>query len=213
MNTNSNNNLMNARLTNGASQDAAPAGRAVRKLGFAAAAALLALAGTAQAQTAPTDSGYVGLQVGRSDYSLPCGNLYNCDSKDTSYKLTFGRNLSPNFGAELGLADYGKVARGGGDTRASAANLSLVGRLPMDRFTLYGKLGATYSRTSVNTATVSDIPSGKASGWGPSVGLGVTYDLTPRTAMVLEWERSRMEFASIGRQDVDNTSVGLRYRF
>lgn len=184
-----------------------------KRLGTWAAMALLATAGAAQAQSASNDIGYFGLQIGRSDYQLPCGTLYNCDTKDTSYKLTYGRHLTPNFGAELGLMDLGKVSRGGGDTHASAANLSLVGRLPMDRFTLYGKLGASYARTSVGTATVSDVPSGTASGWGPSAALGVSYDLNPRTAMVLEWERQRLEFANLGRQDVDTTSIGLRYRF
>jgi opacity protein-like surface antigen len=185
----------------------------VGRLGAWAAMALLASAGAAQAQSATNDTGYFGLQIGRSDYQLSCGALYSCDNRDTSYKLTYGRHLTPNFGAELGLMDLGKASRGGGDTHASAANLSLVGRLPMDRFTLYGKLGATYARTSVGTAAVSDVPSGKASGWGPSAGVGMTYDLSPKTSMVLEWERQRLEFANLGRQDVDNTSIGLRYRF
>jgi len=178
-------------------------------------AALLTLGTGAQAQMQRemAGGGYVGLQVGRSDYQLPCGNLYHCDDRDTSVKLSLGRNISPHFGAELSLADFGNAGRAGGDTRAQAANLSLVGRVPVDRFTLFGKVGTSYGRTRVNTAVLSDIPSGKASGWGPSAGLGVSYELSPGMALVAEWERQRLNFAGTGKADVDNTSVGLRWQY
>lgn len=190
--------------------------RGWRALGTSAALATItalgALVPTAQAQTSEPAS-YWGLSLGQSRYNTPQGNLYSSDRSDTSYKLTYGRHLTPHFGTELSVYDLGKSARGGGETKANGANLSLVGRLPMDRVTLFGKIGANYGRTSTSTALVSDVQAGKATGWGPSVGLGASYDLTPSTALVAEWERSRLEFAGSGRSEVDNTSLGLRWKF
>lgn len=170
-------------------------------------------AGTAQAQTGLNDRGYWGLGVGQSRYDLSNGVLFGADRRDTSWKLSYGRHLTPYLGAEVSAFDLGSVGRGGGQTKAHGANLSLVGRLPVDRFTLFGKLGTTYGRTHATTAVVSDVAAGKASGWGPSVGLGVSYDLTPTMALVGEWERQRLSFAGSERSDVDNTSIGLRWKF
>jgi OmpA-OmpF porin, OOP family len=182
--------------------------RPLQALGLCA--ALLMMGTSAQAQTGGS---YAGLQLGRSDFKLPCGALYGCDSRDTSWKLSVGQHMTPHFGTELSLIGLGKVGRAGGDTSANAANLSLVGRIPLDRFTLFGKLGASYARTKVSTGPLSDIPSGKASGWGPSGAVGVSYELTPGTSLVAEWERQRIEFAGTGRSDIDNTSVGVRWNF
>lgn len=180
---------------------------------LAAVTALGALAPAAQAQTSTASQGYWGLSLGQGRSHAPQGNLFNSDRSDTSYKLSYGRNLTPHFGAEGAVYRLGSFERGGGDTKAEGASLSAVGRLPVDRFTLFGKVGVNYGRTNTSTAAISDVAAGKASGWNPSVGLGLAYDLSANTAVVAEWERHRMDFAGSGHSDVDNTSIGVRWTF
>lgn len=180
---------------------------------LALATALSAFAPAAQAQTRTVGDSYWGLSLGQGRAHAPQGSLFNGDRNDTSYKLSYGRHLSPHFGAEAAVYRLGKFARGGGDTTVDGASLSAVGRIPVDRFTLFGKVGANYGRTHTSTAALSDVAAGKATGWNPSVGVGVAYDLSPNTAVVAEWERHRLDFAGSGRSDVDNTSIGLRWKF
>lgn len=180
---------------------------------LAAITALTAWAPVAQAQTSTAGDSYWGLSVGQGRSQAPQGQLFNGDRNDTSYKLSYGRHLSPHFGAEASVYRLGKFGRGGGETTADGASLSAVGRIPVDRFTLFGKVGANYGRTHTSTAAISDVAAGKATGWNPSVGLGVSYDLSANTAVVAEWERHRLDFAGSGRSDVDNTSIGLRWKF
>ena len=131
----------------------------------------------------------------------------------TSYQLTLGHRFTPNLGAELSYADLGDMNRGGGQTSMRAMDVSLVGSLPVDRFTLFAKVGATYGRTRTDTPLLSDVPSGNAKGWGASGGLGVSYALTDRTDLVAEWTRRQMKFEGSGRDAVDNSSVGVRWKF
>jgi hypothetical protein len=164
-------------------------------------------------------SGYVGLNLGRSDYSLESGLRgfgfnFNDDDTDTSVNLYAGSFFNPNFGLELGYTHFGKINRGGGDTEAEGVNLSLVGRAPMSsQFNLLGKLGTTYGWTDVSAAPGSGIASGNESGFGVSYGIGAEYVFSPQLSAVLQYDEHRLKFAGTGRDRVSATSVGLRYRF
>jgi opacity protein-like surface antigen len=180
----------------------------------AAAVSLGLLTLSASAQMRGPNENYVGLQLGESRLNLPCAGGFACDRRDTSYKLTLGRTMGPNFGGELSYIDFGTMQRGGGDTKADGVNLSLVGRLPLgNAFGVFGKVGATYGRTRSDTFPLSGLPSGSQRGWGASYALGASYDLTPNWTLVAEWERHRLEVANGGTHDADNTSLGVNYRF
>lgn len=176
----------------------------IRKLsGIALALAGLALGATVQAQSTPsTSSGswyapagnrYVGLNAGRSDYPG--------SSNGDAYQLYAGADWSPNFGVEFGATDFGHS----GDRDAYGFHLSAVGRMPLtEAFTLFGKLGAMYSRT--------DQAGAKDDHWGETYGLGVDFNFTPQLTAVLEYDRARLRFAG-NRDHVNTTMVGLKYRY
>ena len=185
-----------------------------------AVAALTATVG-AQAQSpsyvpyATPGTGYVGINVGRSDYSLDNGfNLFGSDKSATSYGINTGTYFNDNFGFELGYTNFGKIGRGGGDTKAQGINLSLIGKAPLSpQFNLLGKLGTTYSRTDVSANRFSGLPTGSDSGFGVSYGIGAEYVFNPQVSAVLQYDEHQIKFADSGRNRVSSTTVGLRYRF
>jgi len=181
-------------------------------------AALMAAA-SAQAQTNYTlyspGASYAGLNIGSSNYSLGSGfGPFANDNKDTVYNLYTGSFFTPNLGFELGYTNFGKVERAGGQTKAEGINLSLVGRAPItSSFNLLGKLGTTYGRTDVSAFPGSGVASGKETGFGISYGIGAEYSFNPQLSAVLQYDEHKLKFAGDGRDRVNATTVGLRYRF
>lgn len=160
-----------------------------------------------------SSSGYIGLNVGRPDYELPCTAGFSCSDSTTSFNLYTGGMFNQYLGAEIGYVNLGKMRRGDGTSKAHGVNLSLVGRLPLGAFNVFGKVGTTYGRTEVTASALSGIPTGRASGWAGSYGAGVGFDLTPRSSIVLEWARYDMRFAGVGKREVNTTSLGYVHRF
>lgn len=184
------------------------------------AVAALAAGASAQAQSsnyslAAPGASYVGVNVGKSDFSVGNGNgLFSSDKKDTAYGINAGSYINNNLGMELGFTDFGKINRAGGTTKAQGFNLSMVGRLPLSpQFNLLGKLGATYGRTDVSASPASGVVSGKENGFGVSYGLGAEYAFNPQMSAVLQYDAHDMKFAGAGRDRVSATTVGLRYKF
>ena len=159
--------------------------------------------------------GYVGLSLGRSRYSAPCGaTSFNCDSTDHSVQISAGSMLGNFWGVELGYLDMGRIARAGGNTRAQGINLSLVGKAPVwQSLGVFGKLGTTYGRTETSAAAASGIETGSERGFGLSYGAGVSYDFSPRLSATLAWESHDFRFAGSGRDPVRSTSLGLQYKY
>ena len=186
---------------------------------FLAVVALTASAG-AQAQSsnyslyAPGAS-YVGLNAGKSDFSLGRGiAAFPSDNKDTVYSIYAGSYFSSNLGLELGYTNLGKITRAGGKTKANGANLSLVGKIPLGTsFNLLGKLGTMYGRTEVSAAPGSGITSGSENGFGVSYGLGAEYSFNPNWSAVLQYDAYDLKFPGSGRDRVSAATAGLRYRF
>lgn len=156
---------------------------------------------------------YVDIKAGQNDFSNSCGVLYSCDRSTTSYGLTYGVQMNPNYAVEIGYTDFGQAKRGGGDTKAQAANLSFVGRIPLNQFALFAKVGMSYGKTETTTALISDVRRGNGYGWAPSYGVGVSYDLTSNVAVLAEWAQTNMAFAGEGQEHVDGANIGLRLKF
>lgn len=192
-------------------------------LGFFAAAAgavpVLAQSGSepsARAGSWPgSGHGYLGLNLGRSQYRVGCGlATFGCDSADNAFHLYAGTRVGNFWGVEAGLLDMGRMARGGGRTRAQGLNLSLVGRAPLGAsWSLFGKLGTTYGRTETSAVAGSGVAAGSETGFGLSYGGGLSYDLTPRLSATLGWDSHDFRFAGGGRDPVRATSLGLQYRY
>lgn len=187
----------------------------VAALAAAAGASTVAYAQSSIYSLYAPGSAYIGLNAGRSNYSLGSGaGGFASDRRDTAYNIYGGGYFNRNFGLELGYNDFGRVNRAGGGTEAEGINLSLVGRLPLSpSFSLLGKLGTTYGRTKVSAAPASGIASGNESGFGASYGLAAEYSFNPHWSAVLQWDRYELKFPGSGRDPVSATTVGLRYRF
>lgn len=160
-------------------------------------------------------SGYIGLNIGQSDYSLGNGlGGFDSDKHKTAYNIYTGSFFHPNFGMEVGYTHFGTINRAGGETKAEGANLSLIGRAPMSpQFNLLGKFGTTYGWTDVSAAPASGIASGTERGFGVSYGLGAEFLFNPQISAVLQYDEHRLKFITTGRDRVSATTVGLRYRF
>jgi hypothetical protein len=161
-----------------------------------------------------TSGGYVGINVGKPNYKLPCTAGFNCDDPNTSYNIYTGGSFNQWLGAEVGYLYLGKADRQGGTTRGHGLNLSLVGTVPVGQaFKLFGKVGATWGRTTVSANPLSGEPTGDKNGFGTSYGVGGQYDINRDWAAVLQWDRNSMKFAGRGREDIAATSVGVKYKF
>jgi OmpA-OmpF porin, OOP family len=198
------------------------------KLSIALAAAV-AMAGGAQAQSTTSNSTsassgysmyspgstYLGFNAGQSNYRLNNGlGGFGSDQRKTSYSLYGGGYFSEYLGAELGYTDFGRTSRAGGSTKAEGFSVSLVGRLPVaPAFNLLGKIGTTYGRTDVTINPASGITPGKESSWGMSYGIGAEYAFSSSWSGVLQYDEYRVKFAGTGREKINNTSLGVRYKF
>ena len=161
-----------------------------------------------------TRNGYIGLNVGKPHYSVPCGPVGSCDNPDASANLYVGGMFNRYASIELGYLHMGDADRGGGETRAHGLNLSLVGHAPVwSNLSLYGKIGTTYGRTRVEQPLGPGLATGSESGWGPSYGFGAAWNFNNNWAAVLDWQRNKFEFAGIGKEWVRATSLGIRYRY
>lgn len=159
-------------------------------------------------------NGYIGLNVGKPDWDIPCGGGgFGCSESNTSYNIYTGGMFNQYFGAELGYVDFGRSSRGGGRTSAYGVNLSLVGQVPVGNLSLYAKVGTLYGRTRVSASPLSGLASGKDSGWEGSYGVGLGFHLSPRSTVVLEWNRYDLNFVGDGRRDITTTSLGYVHRF
>lgn len=193
-------------------------------------AGFASLSSSAWAQSSPTsaDSGpsirslipppgrsYVGLNLGRSRYSVGCGaTSFHCENTDNSVQLAVGSMVGNFWGVELGYVDMGRIDRGGGSTRAQGLNLSLIGKAPVwQSIGVFGKLGATYGRTDTSALAGSGLATGSDRGFGLSYGAGVSYDFTPRLSATLGFDSHDFRFAGSGRESVRSTSLGLQYKY
>lgn len=161
-----------------------------------------------------TRSGYVGLNVGRSAFDEDCGaGGFSCQAQRPSLHLYTGGMFNDFLGLELGYRHLGRAERGGGRTEAQGVGLGLVGRLPVGPLHAFAKAGLAYTQSRVSASPASLLPTGSSRGWAGTYGAGVGWDLTPSSALVLEWASLELPFAGAGKQAVENTSIGFVHQF
>src|SRR5678815_2545480 len=161
--------------------------------------------------------GYVGASAGESKFRADCNNsvsnFFECDKRDTGFKVYAGGKMNDFLGLEVGYTDFGKVAASGGETEAWAIPVSLVAGAPLgQRFGIFGKIGGLYGRTDVSADASTLLNTGHKNGWGWTYGAGATFAITPALQLRADWDRYKLDFV-VGERDVDMLSAGLQFRF
>jgi OOP family OmpA-OmpF porin len=157
--------------------------------------------------------GYIGASAGQSHYRTDCSSAFNCDRKDTGFKVYGGGRIYDMLGFELGYTDFGKMQASGGDTEAWASGLSLVAGIPIgERFAIFAKGGGVYGKTDVRASAASLVQTGHKTGWGTTYGVGAALGVTRAVQVRVDWDRYNLDFAG-GSRDVDMVSAGVQMRF
>lgn len=174
--------------------------------------------GAAQAQSAFRP--YVGLGVATTDHEFRLGGVGNAESQGykPSMKIFGGVDMTPMFGVEAGYtflrdADYTFTVAGvPGRATSEGSRMYLAGKAGMpvnDMFTVYGKLGASYSDVKLNSATPLIGRSDSDTDWYGAIG--GQFNVNERTSVILEYERYGNNEA-YGPQ-AGAITVGARYSF
>ena len=154
-------------------------------------------------------------------------NSMSEDSRDRGYKLYGGYGLNRNFALEAGYFDLGRYSYRynttpagsfGGDMHVKGLNLDLVGILPVfDRFSVFGRVGATYARTSTGFTSTGLVPANSSNprdrDTSFKLGVGMQYALTDHWSVRAELERYRVKDPVRSRGRIDMVSVGVVYYF
>ena len=161
--------------------------------------------------------GYIGASAGESKFRSECHRTitqFECDHKDTGWKVYSGGKFNEIFGLEIGYTDFGRINAGGGEVEAWAVPLTFTAGVPIgNRFNVFGKAGGLYGRTDVRVDIADSITaSGHQNGWGWTYGVGATFSITPTVQIRADWDRHRLDFVN-GREDVDLLTAGLQFRF
>ena len=185
----------------------------MKKLIFALIAGVTAMT-AAQAQSpAP----YIGLGVASSDHTFKIsGSDYDGDGYKPSLKVFGGLDITPMWGVEAGYTDLRKADfnyKIGNETRSGSADgkrAYIAGKATMpvnDMFSVYGKLGAGYTKVDGSSPNLSY----KESETGVYAGVGAQYNLSKQVALTLEYERygKSKDFGA----KADAITVGARYSF
>lgn len=165
----------------------------MKKIIVALIAGLTAM-GAAQAQSRP----YVGLGVASADHNFKIGGATNVNSEGykPSAKIFGGVELTPMFGIEAGYTDIRKAdhtynigtTAGRATTDGSRSYVAGKATMPVNEaFSVYGKLGAGYSKVNVSSATpLMSRSDSKTELYG---AVGGQYALNEKVALTLEYER------------------------
>jgi OmpA-OmpF porin, OOP family len=164
---------------------------------------------------APAGRASLGLNPGRSSFTLSCSNVaYLCDDKDRIAQLAKGRSAPGNWGLEVAQVNLGTASRFGINTRTQGLNLSLIGKASLGHsLRVYGRAGTMWGRAETSNFAVGSGVAGSDQGFGFTYGAGVGYDITPRLSATLEWDSNDLRFASGTHDSVRSTSIGLQLRY
>lgn len=196
----------------------------IRERILAAALSMLAIQGTAFAQSSANFGWYVGGAIGKSnikpdidlsDFSA----MTTQDKSSTGYKILLGHQINPSLGIEAQYQNLGKYkfiepGVGGVLVKDSGVSLAAVGFLPlMKDFSLIGKAGIAVRKLKAELIDLGVTETDSKTKSALMLGFGVEYSISPALSV-------RAEYEYFGNPKFDDTkikgdllSVGLRYRF
>ena len=181
------------------------------------AVALVSVATLSTTVNADQPNGYLFAGIGQSDADIRVQ-----DEKDAAWKIGAGIQLNSNIAVEFQYSDLGKISDSGVvtdgqsqlpfrfDAETTGLGANLVGSIPLDRMSLFGKLGYHQMKTKISVNTPIGSGSDSEKEWVVSYGLGAGFALTETFSVIAEYER----YSDVADDyDVDLLSVGLRYNF
>jgi OOP family OmpA-OmpF porin len=173
--------------------------------------------GAAQAQVGSADMTntynprpYVGVAVNAAKNQ-------SSDDWKASPKVFAGYDINQNWGVEAGYTHFSKedfnafngTAMTSAQVRGSSSYVAAKYTMPInDRFSAYGKLGASYNDRKVSMTGLGDYHDRDTSAYG---ALGVQYAINQNVSVVGEYERYGKD-KNVGAK-ADALSVGLKYGF
>jgi opacity protein-like surface antigen len=161
--------------------------------------------------------GYLGASGGESKYRTDCRQgvtrFFDCDTRDTGFKVYAGGRMNEVLGLEVGYTDFGRIRASGGETKAWAIPVTLTAGTPLgSRFGVFGKIGGLFARTDVTADGQELFERGNKNGWGWTYGAGATFAVTPTVDIRADFDRYKLDFVG-GSRDVDMLSAGVQVRF
>jgi OmpA-OmpF porin, OOP family len=157
--------------------------------------------------------GHAGLSLGRSELNVDCPAGGGCDFTDQAFRAFAGGRFNDAIGAEVGYIQFGDFRVPGGEIDSKALDFTLIAGIPFaNNWSVFGKLGTVYARTSVTGTPPAGTETGKQSGWGPRFGFGVQMGLTENWALRADLDRYRMKFPG-DRDTIDTLTLGAQYTF
>jgi len=157
------------------------------------------------------------------------------DEQSTGLKFFLGYRLNQNFAVEAGYAALGE-SKANSDFRTGAPSVSVgsfnlkykmtapfidaVGILPLgDRWSLLGRIGVAYTRTSVDidaqplTLVIANSEKSESK-IREKLGVGADYRLSPQVSIRAEWERYKgLDPLSNEDFNVDAATLSAVYLF
>lgn len=178
---------------------------------------LIGLTGFAAGAPAAAQSLYFGGSIGNSEaHQDACAGAPRlCDRSDTSWSGNLGFMFTRNWGVELAYRDMGKVLEqddSAGNTaqwKTKSGEAVVVGAFPIEKVSLYGKLGGYYAKTKMTSSGFLADAESKTRQW--TYGVGIRYDVFRHLALRAEWQRyNNVGGNAVGfRADVNVLSGGL----
>ncbi|MEJ7807630.1 MAG: porin family protein [Telluria sp.] len=187
----------------------------MKKLIFAVLAGVTAMT-AAQAQVS---SPYIGLGVSSAEHNFKIGGAgtSTSDSPKAAGKIFGGFDVNPTFGVEAGYTGVGRAdhtytigsTTGTATTEGSRSYLAGKATMPLNEaFSVYGKLGAGYTKTKFRSTTLGSADDSKTEVYA---GLGGQYKISDKVALIMEYERYGKKKDVGAKADV--FTAGARYNF
>ena len=176
------------------------------------------ITGAAAMGAAHAQSPYVGIAAASSDHNYKIGGATNVDGDGwkPSVKVFGGVDINPMWAVEAGYTNLTKAdvnynigaVRTAGEVDGHRSYVAAKATMPVnEQVSIYGKLGAGYTKTKFSGSGLSTSDSDT----GVYAGLGAQYKLNQQVALTLEYERygKQKDFGA----KADAVTLGARYNF
>jgi len=182
--------------------------------------AVLPLAARAQTTTA-TNGVYVGVGGGQSEaFDYHCDGLPQCKTKGSAYRFYTGLQFARAWAVEVAYTDHGKVHSATPPTfdqtvKLRTGEVTLLGQWPAtERIALYGKVGAYYAQTTVDTTQSGVSTRVKESNGNPTFAGGIQWFVWQGIAVRGEGQRyMKVGGGKLGDSDYTAYTLGVLWKF